>query len=54
MRSTENGPIVIPLTKTSASVWPVPAGAKLTDAQYKSYNADNLYVDVHSDVHKDG
>jgi hypothetical protein len=50
----ENGPIVIPLTKTSASVWPVPTGAKLTDAQYKSYNADNLYVDVHSDVHKDG
>lgn len=50
----KNGPVIIPLTKTSANVWSVPAGAKLTDAQYKSYKADNLYVNVHSDVHKDG
>ena len=48
----ENDPVVIPLTKTSASVWPVPAGAKLTDAQYKSYNADNLYVNIHRGAHK--
>jgi len=37
-----NGPIVIPLTKTSDTVWVVPAGAKLTDSQYASYKAGNL------------
>jgi hypothetical protein len=50
----KNGPVVIPLTKTSDGVWSVPAGAKLTDAQYKSYAAGGLYVNVHSDAHKDG
>lgn len=50
----ENGPVVIPLTKSSDNTWSVPAGAKLTDAQYKSYVAGKLYVNVHSAVHKDG
>jgi CHRD domain len=49
-----NGPIVIPLTKSSDATWSVPAGAKLTDAQYKSYLAGNLYVNVHSAAHKGG
>ena len=44
----ENGPVVIPLTKSSDNTWSVPAGAKLTDAQYKSYVAGKLYVNVHS------
>jgi hypothetical protein len=35
-------------------VWSVPTGAKLTDAQYQSYKAGGLYVNVHSDAHKDG
>ena len=49
-----NGPVVIPLTKTSDNVWSVPANAKLSDAQYDSYKAGKLYVNVHSAAHKDG
>ena len=49
-----NGPIVIPLTKTSDTVWVVPAGAKLTDAQYASYKAGNLYYNFHTEAHKSG
>ena len=49
-----NGPIVIPLTKTSDTVWVVPAGAKLTDAQYASYKAGNLYYNVHTEAHRSG
>ena len=50
----KNGPVAVPLTKTSDSVWSVAPGAKLNDAQYKSYKAGNLYVNVHSEAHKDG
>jgi hypothetical protein len=50
----KNGQVIIPLTKTSDNVWSVPAGAKFTDAQYKAYEAGDLYVNVHSDAHKDG
>jgi len=50
----ENGPVIIPLTKSSDTTWSVPAGATLTDAQYKSYLAGNLYVNVHSAAHKGG
>ena len=50
----KNGPVVIPLTKTSDNLWSVPAGAKLTDAQYKSYEAGDLYVNVHSEAYKGG
>ena len=50
----KNGPVVIGLTKTSENVWSVPAGAKLTDAQYESYKAGNLYVNVHSAANKGG
>jgi hypothetical protein len=49
-----NGPVVIPLTKTSNNVWSVPPGAKLTDAQMKSYKAGQLYVNVHSVANKGG
>ncbi|MHB8536325.1 MAG: CHRD domain-containing protein [Sulfuricaulis sp.] len=50
----ENGPVIIPLKKKSAKVWSVPAGAKLTDEQYKSYKAGNLYINVHSAANKGG
>jgi len=51
----KNGPIAVGLTKGSdGSTWSVPAGAKLTDAQYNSYKAGNLYVNVHSAAHKGG
>ena len=49
-----NGPIIIPLTKTSDTVWIVPAGAKLTDAQYASYKAGNLYYNFHTEAHRSG
>jgi hypothetical protein len=48
------GLIIIPLTKTSDTVWTVPAGAKLTDGQYESFKAGNLYFNVHSAAHKTG
>jgi hypothetical protein len=50
----KNGPVVIPLSKSGDGTWSVPAGAKLTDAQYKSFEAGNLYVNVHSAAHGGG
>ena len=49
----QNGPVIIPLTKSGDS-YSVPAGAKLTDAQYAAYKAGNLYVNVHSAANKGG
>jgi hypothetical protein len=49
-----NGPIVIPLVKTGDNVWTVPEGAKMTDAQFDSYKAGNLYYNVHSATYKGG
>ena len=50
----KNGGVAIPLEKKSDSEWAVPAGAKLTDDQYKAFKAGNLYVNVHSDANKGG
>jgi hypothetical protein len=50
----ENGGVIIPLTKAGDNGWSVPAGTKLTDAQYAAFKAGNLYVNVHSDAHKGG
>ena len=50
----QNGPVIVPLTKTADGVWSVPAGAKLTDAQYDAFKAGNLYVNVHSAANKGG
>ena len=50
----KNGPPIITLTKAADDVWAVPAGAKLTDDQYASYKAGNLYINVHSAEHKSG
>ena len=48
-------PVIIPLTKSSdGNTFSVPAGAKLTDAQYDAYKAGNLYVNVHSAANKSG
>lgn len=48
-----NGPVIIPLSQ-SGNVFTVPAGAKLTDAQYDAYKAGNLYVNIHSAAHPGG
>src|SRR5687768_4765519 len=53
-RAGTNGPVVVPLVQTGDNVWSVPVGSKLTSAQYKNYQAGELYVNVHSAAHKDG
>jgi hypothetical protein len=50
----KNGPVIIPLTKSGDGTWSVPAGAKLTDAQYAAFEAGDLYVNVHSAANKGG
>jgi hypothetical protein len=50
----KNGPPIIPLEKKGDDEWSVPAGSKLSDAQYESFKAGNLYVNVHSADHKGG
>ena len=49
-----NGPVIVPFTKISDNVFVAPEGAKLTDAQYESYKAGKLYVNVHSAKHPGG
>jgi hypothetical protein len=50
----KNGPPFITLEKKGDDEWAVPAGAKLTDAQYEAFKAGNLYVNVHSAEHRGG
>jgi len=50
----QNGPVIVPFTKTSDNVWSAPAGAKLTDAQLQSLKSGNLYLNVHSAGNKPG
>jgi hypothetical protein len=50
----KNGPPVITLTKGEGGTWSTPAGAKLTEEQYKAFKAGQLYVNVHSAAHKSG
>jgi CHRD domain len=50
----QNGPVIVPFTKTADNVWSAPAGAKLTDAQLQSLKSGNLYLNVHSATYKPG
>jgi hypothetical protein len=50
----EAGPPIITLVKGDNGSWSVPAGAKLSDEQYASFEKGNLYVNVHSQDHKPG
>ena len=50
----KNGPVIIPLTKSGEDTWSVPAAAKLTEAQYKAFEAGDLYVNVHTKAHPGG
>jgi len=50
----KNGPVIVPLTNGANNTWSVAPGAKLTDTQYESYKAGNLYVNVHSAANKGG
>jgi hypothetical protein len=49
----QNGPVIIPLTQ-EGNTFKVPANAKLTEAQYASYKAGRLYVNVHSAAYPGG
>lgn len=48
------GPALITLDKKGDNNWVVPLGSKLTDEQYASYKAGDLYINVHSDANKGG
>ena len=50
----QNGPVIVPMVKTAENVWSIPAGAKLTKAQYQDLKDGNLYINVHSAAHKGG
>lgn len=50
----KNGPPIITLTKTANDSFVVPANARLTDAQYTSFTAGELYVNVHSAQYPNG
>ena len=50
----QNGPAIIPLVEAGGGAWSVPAGAKLTEKQYKEFKAGNLYVNVHSAANPGG
>jgi hypothetical protein len=49
-----NGPVIVPFTKTADNTFAAADGAKLTEAQYASYKAGNLYVNVHSAANPGG
>ena len=49
-----NGGVVVPLVKAGENTFNVPAGAKLTDAQYAAFLAGNLYVNVHTKANPGG
>jgi hypothetical protein len=48
------GPPIITLTKAASGEWTVPPDSKLTDEQFASFKAGNLYINVHSAEHKPG
>lgn len=50
----QNGGVIVPLTKTSADMYTVPEGAKLTPEQLAAYKMGSLYANVHSSAHKGG
>jgi hypothetical protein len=43
-----NGKVIVPFTKKGDDTFVAADGAKLTESEYASYKAGNLYVNVHS------
>jgi hypothetical protein len=50
----KNGPPIITLSKMSNDSFVLPPNTKLNSAQYTSYMAGYLYVNVHSVLHPEG
>lgn len=49
----KNGPPIVTMSK-SGNAWMVPEGSRLTGEQYRAFKAGELYVNVHSAMHKGG
>jgi hypothetical protein len=49
-----NGPVIVPFAKSGENTFAPAPGAKLTDAQYASYQAGKLYINVHSATYPGG
>jgi len=49
----KNGEVIIPLTK-NGNTYAVPAGTMLTAEQYASFQAGNLYVNIHTAANPEG
>jgi hypothetical protein len=49
-----NGPVIVPFTKTAENTFAPAPGTTLTDAQYASYLAGKLYINVHSAAYPGG
>lgn len=49
-----NGPVIVPFVKSGGNTFAAAPGAKLTDAQYASYQAGKLYLNVHSSMYPGG
>jgi len=49
-----NGPVLVSLAKSGDGTWSVPPGIRFTDAQYASYQAGKLYINVHSATNPGG
>lgn len=52
--SGQNGPPIITLTRITGDSFVVPADIRLTDAQYASFKAGELYINVQSAQHPNG
>lgn len=50
----KNGPPIITLSQAANDSFTVPAGARLTDAQYTGFTRGELYVNVHSARYPNG
>lgn len=50
----QNGPVIVPFVKSGDNTFAPAPGAKLTDAQYASYVAGKLYLNVHSSTYPGG
>lgn len=44
-----DGPVIVPLIRTSENTFSAPPNARLTEEQYARYREGNLYINVHSD-----
>jgi len=49
-----NGPVIVPMTKSGDNTFVFGPNASLTEAQYASYKAGKLYVNVHTAANPGG